>query len=79
MGIMKNKNLMVVVLVLIAATLIWLLRPNEPQEHFGLWSLLPALVTIVFCFATRNVIFALLIGVFVGGLVSGQLNVIKAF
>lgn len=79
MGIMKNKNLMVVVLVLIAATLIWLLRPNEPQEHFGLWSLLPALVTIVFCFATRNVIFALLIGVFVGGLVSGQLNLIKAF
>jgi len=58
---------------------VWVLRPTPVLEYYGLWSLLPAFVTIVFCFVTRNVIFALFLGVLVGGLVSGQLNLIKAF
>lgn len=59
--------------------LIWWLRPQEVTTHYGLWSLLPALATILICFATRHVIMALLVGVFVGGLVTGRLNIIDAF
>ena len=59
--------------------LIWLARPAEVTDHYGVWSLLPAAMTIAICFATRHVILALLVGVLVGGLVSGQLNIISAF
>jgi len=59
--------------------LIWLSRPQDVAEHYGLWSLFPAAITILTCFITRNVLLALLIGIFTGGLVSGQLNVIQAF
>jgi Na+/H+ antiporter NhaC len=68
-----------VLLVVICAIVLWYLRPTNVQNHYGLWSLLPAVLTIITCFITRNVILALLFGVFAGGLVSGQLNIIKAF
>lgn len=66
---------------LLTATLllIWLFRPQEVSEHYGVWSVLPAFMTIAICFFTRHVILALFIGVLVGGFVSGQLNIIEAF
>lgn len=76
---MNNKNLWALVFVIVSSGFIWWLRPTEYAEHYGVWSLLPALITIVFCFMTRNVVLALFLGVFVGGLVSGQLNLIEAF
>ncbi len=45
----------------------------------GFLSLVPALATLVICFWTRNVILGLLCGVLLGGVVSGQYNVIEAF
>lgn len=59
--------------------LIWLFRPEQVGGHYGVWSLLPALMTITICFLTRHVILALFVGVFVGGLVTGQINIISAF
>ncbi len=76
---MNTKNAVIIAVACLASVLVWLLRPESLGGHFGLWSLLPATVTIVFCFVTRNVVFALLLGVFAGGLVSGQLNLIDAF
>ncbi len=64
---------------IIVAALVWWLRPSGELEHFGLWSLLPAFATIVVCFISRNVILALLLGVFVGGLIIGRINIIDAF
>lgn len=60
------------------AVLIWWLSPSA-GESAGLWSLLPATITIVMCFLTRNVLLALLCGIFTGGLVSGKLNLIDAY
>ncbi len=75
----KQRATAQVFLVLLAAIALWFLRPTDVQGHYGLWSLLPAVLTIITCFITRNVLLALLFGVFAGGLVSGQLNIIKAF
>ena len=63
----------------LAALAIWFLRPIDPGQHVGAWSLLPAAITIAVCFITRNVLLALLLGIFSGGLVIGRLNIIDAF
>lgn len=47
------------------------------RGHYGFLSLVPALATLLICFATRNVIFALFMGVVLGGLAMGQPNIIK--
>lgn len=49
------------------------------QSHYGFLSLVPAFFTLVICFTTRNVILALFMGVVLGGLVSGQYNIIQHF
>ena len=74
-----NKRLLGFGAVIFISAAVWFFRPQQTMEHFGIWSLLPALVTICTCFITRNVVFALLLGVFMGGLVSGQLNLVDAF
>jgi Na+/H+ antiporter NhaC len=68
--------------VALALVLAWVLGAGEPPgegAHLGYWSLLPAVSTLVLVFLTRQVIPALFLGVAVGGLVTGQLNIIQAF
>jgi len=54
---------------------------NANAELFGVWTLLPPLVAIVLAFITRNVIFSLFMGIFVGtfmvNVVDG--NIFQAF
>jgi Na+/H+ antiporter NhaC len=47
--------------------------------HIGFWSVLPAILTLVLVFVTRNVIASLFLGVAVGGLVSGSFNIVNTF
>tara|TARA_R110002096_G_scaffold154_6_gene785 strand:- start:30432 stop:31949 length:1518 start_codon:yes stop_codon:yes gene_type:complete len=49
------------------------------KGHYGMLALVPALATLVICFATRNVIFALFMGVVLGGMVTGQFNIVQSF
>jgi Na+/H+ antiporter NhaC len=68
--------------LLAAMALLWVVAPGDPPaegEHLGVWSLLPAITTLVLVFITREVVSALLVGVLVGGLVTGQPNVMSAF
>ncbi len=51
----------------------------EARGHYGFASLLPALATLAICFATRNVVLALFMGVVLGGLITGQYNIIREF
>ncbi len=51
----------------------------EDVVHYGFWSLAPAVVAIVLAFLTRNVLVALFLGILAGGIITGQLNVIKHF
>jgi len=48
-------------------------------DDFGFWSIVPAALTLVLCFWTKEVISALFIGIAVGGIVSGNFNVIAAY
>lgn len=67
----------------VAAVLLLLLfaTGEAPDEgaHIGFWSVLPALTTLVLVFITREVISSLFLGIAVGGLVSGQFNLISSF
>ena len=51
----------------------------EGQTHFGIFSLIPAIVTLALCFYTRNVILALFVGVLLGGLISANYNILTAY
>lgn len=51
----------------------------EQQGHYGYLSLVPAIATLAICFISRNVIFALFMGVVLGGLVTGQHNIVQQF
>ncbi len=81
--LLKGKYAWVWLLVLCAGT-IWIAAELDPatveaQGHYGFLSVLPALATLVICFVTRNVIFALFMGVLLGGFATGQPNIIKHF
>ncbi len=47
--------------------------------HYGWLSLAPALATLIISFWTKNVLLGLLCGVLLGGIVTGQYNVINAY
>ncbi len=49
------------------------------EEDFGLWSIVPAALTLVLCFWTKEVISALFIGIAAGGIVSGNFNIIAVY
>lgn len=52
---------------------------EETREHYGFWSLAPAFATLIICFWTKNVILGLFCGVILGGIVTGQFNIIQAY
>jgi Na+/H+ antiporter NhaC len=52
--------------------------PDEGQ-HIGFWSLLPAITTLALVFITREVVSSLFAGIAVGGVVSGQFNLVSDF
>jgi Na+/H+ antiporter NhaC len=47
--------------------------------HYGLASAIPAILTLVLVFLTREVILSLVIGIVAGGVVIGNLNILEAF
>ncbi len=48
-------------------------------EHYGFWSILPPAVAIILAFATREVVSSLFIGVALGGVISGKLNIVQEY
>lgn len=54
---------------------------NFPQqgEHFGFWSVLPPLIAIVLAFWTKEVISSLFVGIALGGVISGNINIVDAY
>ncbi|MGD8866315.1 MAG: Na+/H+ antiporter NhaC family protein [Gemmatimonadales bacterium] len=48
-------------------------------DHYGFWSVLPPAVAIILAFATREVVSSLFIGIALGGVISGKLNIIQEY
>ena len=51
----------------------------EYDGHYGFWSVMPPLVAIVLAFWTREVVSALFIGICLGGIISGEINIVQGF
>ncbi|SEK70867.1 transporter, NhaC family [Colwellia chukchiensis] len=50
----------------------------KPAFHFGIWSLLPAVITIILCLLTREPLTALLAGIVVGAIMLGRYDLTDA-
>lgn len=66
-------------IALIIAGVYWAGDFPTPNGHYGLWSITPPLVAIVMAFYTREVVSSLFIGVCLGGVISGKINVVQDF
>jgi len=51
----------------------------EQDGHYGIWSIMPPLVAIVLAFWTREVVSALFIGICLGGVIAGEMNIVQGF
>ena len=51
----------------------------QHEGHYGFWSILPPLFAIVLALWTREVISALFLGIALGGVITGKLNLIQEF
>ena len=62
----------------------WVEKDNQqltllkPAFHFGLWSLLPAFITIALCLLTREPLSSLFAGIVVGSIMLGQYDLTDA-
>lgn len=51
----------------------------EQDGHYGFWSIMPPLVAIILAFWTREVVSALFIGICLGGVIAGEINIVQSF
>jgi len=83
-GAMRHPIRWVTILLVLAAFLIvrtqtsWI-QLNKSTGDYGFWSVVPSLLTITLCFASREVIPSLFAGILAGGLISGNFNVVQAY
>ena len=79
----RNIKWLIIFLAIIATLIIRqntnIISFNEETKDFALWSLLPAIVTLVLCFATKEVIPSLFAGIVLGGIISGKFNIVQEF
>ncbi len=77
---MKRRPITLVIAACLIAAAIWAAgRFPYNGENYGVWSILPPLIAIVIAFALREVISALFIGIVIGGVISGKLNIVQEF
>jgi Na+/H+ antiporter NhaC len=74
----RRVTLIVGGLILIAALAATGHFPRQ-GDHYGFWSVLPPAVAIILAFATREVVSSLFIGIALGGVISGKLNIIQEY
>jgi len=55
------------------------IRFNQTTNDFAFWSVLPALVALLLCFTTKEVIPSLFAGIALGGVISGKFNIVQEF
>lgn len=51
----------------------------EQNGHYGFWSVMPPLVAIVLAFYTKEVVSSLFLGICLGGVIAGKVNIVQDF
>ena len=74
-----NKINLTITLIVLALGLIFAGHFPQYGENYGFWSVVPPLVAIFLAFYTKEVISSLFVGIALGGVISGQLNIVKNF
>ncbi len=68
----------VIILIIVGISVFYGEFPRQ-NDHYGIWSVLPPVLAIALAFITKQVIVALFIGIAVGGLISGDINIIQNY
>lgn len=71
-------NLVIIVAVVVLGVIFSGQIPSQ-GDHYGFWSILPPLIAIVLAFWTKEVISALFVGIALGGVIAGNLNIVQEF
>ncbi len=68
-----------ITLIVIILGVIFAGQIPEQGDHYGFWSVLPPLIAIVLAFWTKEVISSLFVGIALGGVISGNLNIVDSY
>lgn len=52
---------------------------NQAEKNYGFWSIVPALLTLILCFTTKEVIPSLFFGILAGGIISQKYNIVQHY
>ncbi len=74
-----NRINLAITIIILVVGLIFSGQFPRFGEHYGFWSLMPPFVAIILAFWTREVISALFVGIALGGIISGRINIIDQF
>ncbi len=75
----RRRIFLLIIALLVIAAVVTTGKIPQQGDHFGFWSVLPPAVAIILAFLTREVISSLFIGIALGGVISGEINIIEAF
>lgn len=79
-SVSKGNRLNIIIgLVVIAVGFFFAGNIPEQGDHFGFWSVLPPLIAIVLAFWTKEVISSLFVGIALGGVISGNINIVQEY
>ena len=74
----RHVTLIAAALLVVAALAVAGRFPQQ-GDHYGFWSVLPPAVAIVLAFLTREVASSLFIGIAVGGVISGNIDIVRVY
>jgi Na+/H+ antiporter NhaC len=75
----KRRIIIIVGVLVLLAVLAVTGRFPQHGDHYGFWSVLPPAVAIILAFATREVVSSLFLGIVLGGVISGKLNIVQEY
>jgi hypothetical protein len=75
----KHRITLLVSGLLVIAALAATGKFPQHGDHYGFWSVLPPAVAIILAFVTRDVITSLFLGIALGGVISGKLNIVQEY
>ncbi len=74
-----NRINLAITFIVLALGLVFAGDFPQTGENYGFWSIMPPLVAIFLAFYTKEVISSLFVGIALGGIISGNLNLVDAY